>query len=132
MAKWYEDYLKSDHWQRVRIQKLLKANINDQWNVIKCEYKDCGLFVPLQAINIHHLHYRTVGKESLEDLQVVCRSCHGVEHGFDPRLWWTEAKARLATMVFMPQINRDMHLKRIGDIMLECLAYMEEYIPAMK
>lgn len=131
MSVWYDNYLKSDHWQRTRILKLLKADIDEQWQLIRCERKDCGLYVPLTALDIHHLHYRTVGHEALEDLAVYCRSCHGVTHGFEPRLWWLEAKRGKATMVFSQQINRDRHLKRIGDIMLECLAYMEEYMPAL-
>lgn len=131
MSKWYDEYLNSDHWQRTRIKRLLMADINDEWNVIRCEETDCGLYVPLQAINIHHLHYRTVGHEAMEDLKVVCRSCHGVYHKFEPRLWWKEAKRGKATMVFMPQIRLEGKLKRIGDVMLECLAYMEEYVPGL-
>lgn len=132
MAAWYDDYLNSDHWQRTRIQRLLKADINDEWSVIRCERKDCGLYVPLQALDIHHLTYKRVGSERMEDLAVYCRSCHGVEHGFSPRLWWLEAKRGGAEMVFMPQINRDRHLKRIGDVMLECLAYWEERWPSIR
>jgi hypothetical protein len=132
MAAWYEDYLASAHWQRTRIKKLLAADINDQWSLIRCERTGCGLYVPLQAINIHHITYKRVGKERPEDLAVFCRSCHGVEHGFEPRQWWKACKQRNATMVFAPTINQDRHLKHIGDALLECLAYYEEYQPMPK
>jgi len=131
MAEWYDDYLRSQHWQRTRIRRLLRAEINEEFNLIRCERKDCGLLVPLGAIDIHHLTYARVGKEQLDDLACFCRSCHGVEHGFEPRLWWKEAKRGRGECVFMQQINRDRHLHSAGDLMLECLAHMEKRMPLM-
>ena len=29
---------------------------------------------------VHHLHYRTLGKERMSDLRVLCKDCHSVEH----------------------------------------------------
>jgi hypothetical protein len=52
MAEWYEDYLHSEDWQRTRLQKLLAANINEEWNVIQCEHAECGMFVPLLVLNV--------------------------------------------------------------------------------
>lgn len=34
-----------------------------------------------QFENLHHLHYRTVGSESLNDVQGLCRICHETIHG---------------------------------------------------
>jgi 5-methylcytosine-specific restriction endonuclease McrA len=59
-----EGYLKSEHWQEVRKEKLKQAGY-------KCER--CGA---KESLDIHHLHYRTLGHERMSDLQALCRSCH--------------------------------------------------------
>lgn len=40
-----------------------------------CE--NCGLMLPLE---LHHLHYETVGWERPDDLKALCRDCHRSEH----------------------------------------------------
>lgn len=126
MAEWYDDYLKSDHWQRTRIQRLLQANINNDWNLIQCDRKECGLYVPLLCLDVHHLTYTRVGEERMEDLAVLCRSCHGVVHGYQPKLWWERAKKKGAVSVAAKSVWLDRNLKRMGDVMMECLAYCDE------
>lgn len=126
MAAWYDDYLNSDHWKRTRTQRLLEAEINETWNLIRCDRKECGLFVPLLALDVHHITYKNLGREEMEDLAVLCRSCHGVVHGYLPKLWWTRAKQAGRAALFMPAINCDRHLKRIGDVMIQCLAHCDE------
>lgn len=32
------------------------------------------------VLDLHHLHYRTVGEESPEDLKALCRDCHHAAH----------------------------------------------------
>lgn len=126
MAKWYEDYLRSDHWQKTRLRKLLQANINTDWNVIQCQRNECGLFVPLGVLDVHHLTYDRLGREPMEDLQVLCKSCHRVAHGLLPLLWWERAKKGGRQMIFSKSIYLDRNLKRIGDVMTDCLAYCDE------
>lgn len=67
----YEDFLKSEYWQRVRIRKQLQAGK-------RCE--KCGNTKGLQT---HHLHYRSHGLEhlDLDCLKVLCDACHKKEHG---------------------------------------------------
>jgi hypothetical protein len=125
MAEWYEDYLNSPHWQKTRLTRLLKADINDEWNLIRCERSECGIYVPLAALQVHHLTYKRLGRERMEDLQVLCCSCHHVVHGGQPQLWWEHAKRTNQTALFMPAINGTRSLKRIGDVMRECLAYCD-------
>lgn len=63
----YQRYLASDAWKVKRGQVLLRSSF-------KCEH--CGVKdVPLQ---IHHRHYRTLGKERLADLAALCSECHAV------------------------------------------------------
>jgi hypothetical protein len=125
-GKWYEDYLHSEHWQRTKIKRLLRANINEAMELIQCEHADCGMFVPLLVLNVHHLTYKRLGHERMEDLQVLCRSCHRVVHGQSPERWWEVAKAGGRRMIFSQSIYLDRKIKRMGDIMVECLSYCEE------
>ena len=60
----YREYLKSAHWQEIRKAKLKEAGY-------KCQ--KCGA---RESLDIHHLHYRTLGHERMSDLQALCRSCH--------------------------------------------------------
>lgn len=126
MAKWYDDYLQSDQWHRKRLQRLLMGDINEDYRAIRCERKECGLYVPLLHVDTHHLTYKRVRHERMEDLQILCHSCHMVMHGYEPNLWWIEAKQSGKQFVFAPTINRERHLHRIGDVMFECLAYCDE------
>lgn len=42
------------------------------------EYRD---YLRNRSLNLHHLHYRNIGHEKLEDLQALCRHCHLKVHG---------------------------------------------------
>ncbi len=126
MAKWYDGYLESDHWQRTRLMRLIRAQINDEWNLIRCDRTECGLYVPLMCLDVHHKTYERLGEERMEDLAVLCRSCHGVVHGYAPRLWWERAKKAGRQALFAPSINLDRNIKRIGDVVVQCLAHCEE------
>jgi 5-methylcytosine-specific restriction endonuclease McrA len=64
----YAEYLRSKTWRGVRRWKLERAG----W---KCER--CGSTRQLQA---HHKHYRSLGRERLDDLEVLCESCHKHHH----------------------------------------------------
>ena len=63
------EYLKSDEWQRKRYVVLKR----DNW---RCVY--CGG----PATQVHHKRYakRKIGKEPIEWLVSVCKSCHDAQH----------------------------------------------------
>lgn len=62
----YQTYLRSPEWQAKRQEKLES-----------CHYKcECEGGCHPQATQTHHLHYDTLGNESLEDLQALCAKCH--------------------------------------------------------
>lgn len=65
----YRRYLRSPHWQALRKQVLRRAG----W---RCEC--CGRRGPL---DVHHLTYERFGRESMGDLQALCRDCHDEAHG---------------------------------------------------
>lgn len=64
-----DEYLKSDEWQRKRYVVLKR----DNW---QCVY--CGA----HATQVHHKRYARIkiGKEPIEWLVSVCKSCHESQH----------------------------------------------------
>lgn len=62
------DYLKSDAWQRKRYLVLKRDNG-------KCVY--CGAL----ATQVHHKRYaKNIGKEPIDWLVSICKSCHDSKH----------------------------------------------------
>ncbi len=62
-------YLKSEHWQNLRISKLASVDA-------KCFYcwkRDL-------SNDVHHLVYRKWREATLDDLIVLCRECHQLYH----------------------------------------------------
>lgn len=64
---WYNKYLRSAAWQERR-QAVLKRDRH------QCQH--CGK----GGNNVHHLSYRFVGEEPLEDLLCLCEACHRAVH----------------------------------------------------
>jgi len=68
---YWNEYLKSDDWKRKRYVVLKR----DNW---RCVY--CGA----PATQVHHKKYarRNIGREPIEWLVSVCKSCHESRHGW--------------------------------------------------
>jgi hypothetical protein len=73
----YNDYLRSDWWQYIRVQALDAAG----W---RCEYRNwqrtgrrCKA---TEHLDVHHLTYERLGDEQPEDLIVLCRRHHTYVH----------------------------------------------------
>lgn len=64
----YQEYLQSNHWQMTRLRKLAKAGH-------RCE--SCRETTHLE---VHHLTYKTLGKENESELIVLCSTCHEYTH----------------------------------------------------
>ena len=67
--KRYAKYRESPEWQAKRIEAI--------------EYHggECGECKATDALEVHHLHYKTLGKEDVAvDLRVLCRTCHQKTH----------------------------------------------------
>jgi 5-methylcytosine-specific restriction endonuclease McrA len=69
----YSAYLKSPEWRALRKPVLERAGGH-------CE--ECGEETYLQ---VHHLNYKRVGAERLEDLRAICNPCHEGHHPHMPR-----------------------------------------------
>ena len=64
----YLKYISSRQWKKVRKQKISEAGG-------KCE--ECGA---THRLEVHHLTYKRLCCERMEDLQVLCRDCHDKKH----------------------------------------------------
>ena len=75
----YQTYLNSDQWRSTRNFTIDRVRTHAKQPVYQCE--KCKEFFRTDAIEVHHKHYRSVGRESQQDLMVLCRWCHGETHG---------------------------------------------------
>ena len=66
-AKWYQDYLLSDRWVRLKAKIVAQRGIN-------CE--ECG--APHTVL--HHKTYARLFKESARDVTLLCNDCHFIAH----------------------------------------------------
>lgn len=64
----YGEYLRTKEWKKLRADVLRRDRG-------RCAY--CGR---KRATQIHHLTYKHIFHESLEDLVAVCRECHEAQH----------------------------------------------------
>lgn len=65
----YKDYLQTDMWKELRRLAYLRANH-------KCEH--CGM----SAVAVHHIKYpKRYEDDSIDNLVVVCKKCHELNHG---------------------------------------------------
>lgn len=60
-------YLKTDHWKKLRQQKLLTNPV--------CE--ECG---SANRVEPHHINYKSLYNVDLTDLKTLCRVCHTKIH----------------------------------------------------
>jgi 5-methylcytosine-specific restriction endonuclease McrA len=95
----YVKYLESQYWQEVRKSELKEQAKERGYNY--CE--KCGAtpndVTRETALHVHHKTYERLGEERLEDLMIICRTCHEKEHGHGARRHygpevpiWLEAK----------------------------------------
>lgn len=69
--KEYQEYLKSDHWQKIRKQAFDRGG------------NHCAICRSTNGLQIHHNTYEHLGNEYPGDLVVLCGKCHLLYH---PRL----------------------------------------------
>ena len=139
MAFDYKSYLIGWRWRAKRRAMMLKAIVRrwpreiltrafvdmlideDHLRNVPCE--DCSDVFPEQFINVHHLHYRTLGEERDEDLAVLCVACHAKRHNLPSPIWWPDAKRVNFECRNPPEI------RSIGTLALEALENIIGYVP---
>lgn len=94
----YQEYITSPEWEAKREQKLEEQDHT-------CEI--CGG----RATQAHHLHYRTLGNESMEDLQALCWECHQKEHPEKDKKKKQEARMAWRGEVSLSQVRNWLRKK---------------------
>lgn len=64
----YKDYLRSPEWKAKRKE------------LFSLRGKKCERCTATKQLHIHHLTYKNIFNEPLEDLQILCKFCHKKEH----------------------------------------------------
>ena len=64
----YDQYLKSKEWSDIREPVLRKYNYQ------------CAICYGTSILQVHHLTYKNIGHENMEDLICLCKSCHEKTH----------------------------------------------------
>lgn len=75
-AMTYRGYQTTAHWKALRYRKY-----HQQRTCERCGREIDGDF------EMHHLHYKTLGAESLEDVAVLHPSCHAANHDIQDSRW---------------------------------------------
>jgi len=68
----YSEKLRDPKWQRLRLEKLEQAG----WSCEHCDNSD-------EELHVHHRHYvrgRDPWEYELDELQVLCKTCHKAHH----------------------------------------------------
>jgi 5-methylcytosine-specific restriction endonuclease McrA len=81
---WYQGYLRTEHWQRVRHAALERAGSCCEFCGTAGFFNDEDQGDPHQ-LHVHHLTYETLWYEQPWDLIVLCGSCHADVHEFPQR-----------------------------------------------
>ena len=66
---WYKVYLLTEYWQKIREMVLLRA------------YGTCEMCDKYSIDEVHHINYKNLGKEDLNNLIGLCMCCHRKMHG---------------------------------------------------
>jgi len=69
----YRRFLDSREWWLIRRRRIREGKY-------RCAH--CGERRPARDLDVHHKNYKLPwGRERLEDLEVLCTTCHGSRHG---------------------------------------------------
>ena len=68
----YQQYLRSDDWQKKRDEKNSKL-------------RRCAICASTENIHVHHLNYRNLHDVEQSDLRKLCRRCHFLGHELQRR-----------------------------------------------
>lgn len=68
----YQRVLSSSEWFRLKCQVIVRCKG-------KCE--GCGRYWP-NGLELHHLHYDSLGHETMDDVRALCCDCHSDADAF--------------------------------------------------
>jgi len=64
----YTEYLQTEHWKRFR-------------DSYKKNHSECELCSSTAQLQLHHKNYKNLGRETFDDVTLLCGSCHAHFHG---------------------------------------------------
>lgn len=88
----YSEYIRSARWKRKRAHRIYLSG---------GECESCGTSVRESNLEVHHLHYETLGRELMSDLEVLCKPCHDKAD----RARESESKQRASDALWEAQLN---------------------------
>ena len=65
---WYTVYLKTNHWS--------ESVVGVRDGALTYFGRSCVLCGETKRLQVHHRHYRSIGKEDCHDVSVLCETCH--------------------------------------------------------
>jgi HNH endonuclease len=68
----YRRTLASPRWRALKLRRAVLVGFRCE----RCPYRESPNNLA-RGFELHHRHYLTVGEERLEDVELLCRSCHG-------------------------------------------------------
>lgn len=98
-----KDYLNTKHWRKLR---------NVIYNKFQGKCQRCGKAEPSDHMNVHHMTYKRIGKESHSDLMLLCEHCHAIIHG---RMADEKGVKRKNYQYFKEKCKRKAHGNKIAD-----------------
>lgn len=87
----YYNYLRSQQWMDKR-----KLALDFYGN-------NCGLCGSKFNLQVHHRNYKNIFKERMEDLMLLCESCH---HRFHKKKSYQSKKVDTETITYYPKKNK--------------------------
>jgi hypothetical protein len=105
----YRQYLESPHWKnfRKKVYSLIKH---------------CGACGSKGQLNIHHISYSKLWKETLDDVVVLCGECHAHLHNSEkmgfPRERWIKLHCR-KIQEFRKKVRQDKRRNQFDNPLLE-------------
>lgn len=82
---YYNNYLQSKHWKDFRKEILS----------VRKRCQSCGKMS--KSLNLHHINYKNIGKETNDDIIVLCTECH---HRYHDKKKWKIAMGKKKDLTF--------------------------------
>lgn len=80
MREKYNAHISSARWKEIRERLVMSTYHNDseRYDLSRGHFycQKCWWNFHKNELEVHHLHYNTLGKETRKDLAVVCNPCH--------------------------------------------------------
>lgn len=88
-SKEYDSYMKSEEWANKREERL---RLDDR-HCVMCGRADGITRKGKPILQVHHITYRNLGHETMEDLVSLCPTCHKRIHKYYARARTWEDRA---------------------------------------